>query len=204
MKHLKKINLLVLLVASFLIASVQQSKAQLGQGNYLVGGDLGNFNLGINKGAPFIMRIDPKLATFVTDNLALGGYLDLNLQSQTGNNYFTYGIGPLARYYSNASKLAVIKHSKVFFEANFGFQGTHSSIKNAPSYNTNGLGFGFGPGFSYFITQNVAVETLLKYRGNVGFGNNPYAQNLELGVGFQIFLPSSRAKRVLKDVSGAK
>lgn len=202
MKKIQPFSYIVLLVAALLFTGISKSSAQLEQGNLLVGGDIASFNLGINKGAPFIMKIDPKVATFIVDNIALGGYLNLDLQSQKGSSFSTYGIGALGRYYVNSSKLPVLKHSKFFVEGTIGFQGTHSAISGSPGSNTNGLGFGVGPGFSYFITPNVALETLVKYLGNVGFGNNPYAQKVELSIGFQIFLPNSRVRRVLNDVKG--
>lgn len=200
MKTLKQSNVILLLVLGLIFTGITQSRAQLQQGNYLVGGDLADFNLSLHKGTPFSMTIAPKLATFISDNVALGGYLDLSLQSQRGTSNLGYGIGALGRYYANSSQVTLIKHSRIFFEGTLGIEGTHSAISGQPSSNTNGLGFGIGPGFSYFITPNVAVETLLKYKGIAGFGNTPYTQNLELNIGFQIFLPTSRIRRVKSDV----
>ncbi len=61
---------------------------------------------------------------------------------------------------------------------------------------TNGFAFGVGPGYSYFITNNVALETNLKYNGLVGGGNTTYQNALGLNFGVQVFIPSSRAKEL--------
>ncbi|RYY23010.1 MAG: hypothetical protein EOP41_06730, partial [Sphingobacteriaceae bacterium] len=64
-----------------------------------------------------------------------------------------------------------------------------------------GLGFGVGPGFAYFITPSIGLETLVKYNGIVGFGSSPYANNISLNFGFQVYLPGqATARKVRKDI----
>jgi len=61
------------------------------------------------------------------------------------------------------------------------------------------LGLGFGPGYAYFITENIGLETLLKYNLIVGFGSSATNSNLNLSLGFQIYLGSGRAKEVIQN-----
>jgi hypothetical protein len=184
----KKFSLIT--IAIILIASTVN--AQIQRGNILVGGDIANFDLVLRKGSPFVMRIDPKLAYFIQDNLAVGGYVNLGLTSITGTTFFDYGVGLLGRYYfPDKTNMNPLRHSRLFAEANVGITGQNAS---GGGNNTNGLGIGFGPGYAYFITQNIGLEVLLKYNGLVGFGNATTQSDLNLNVGFQIYLPTRKLK----------
>lgn len=195
---MKKV-LATLVIALSLVAS--KSDAQLQQGNVLVGGDLANFNLGLNKDSHFQISIDPKAAWFIRNNVALGGYVNLGLDIVKGSTNTTYGVGALGRYYAGPNEVnteSVLKHTRLFGEANVGIEGQNISGGST----TNGLGFGFGPGIAYFITPNIGLETLLKYNGIVGFGNDPFSSSLNLNVGFQIYLPGKSTKnKVMNDAN---
>lgn len=189
--------------------------AQIQKGNVMLGSDLGsgvvspassslfgaNFNL--NKDAGFNIGIAPKIGYFVKDNLLLGGVIDLGYTRGAGTSpskTTVYGIQALGRYYLSPGEHGVdnyLKHGRFFFEANAGFGG--SNVKDGPT--TNGFVFGFGPGYSYFITPNVALEGLVKYNGLVGGGNTSYQNSLGINFGVQVFLPSSRIKNAVKDPS---
>lgn len=180
----------------FIVASLLLSApciAQIQKGNILAGGDIANFNLGLKNGSAFTMRIDPKLAFFLQNNFALGAYIDFELSSFSGNTDILYGVGALARYYLNdRNNQNPLRHSRFFVEGNIGITGENVSGGSG----TNGLGLGIGPGYAYFITPNIGLETLLKYNGVLGFGNATTQSDLNLNVGFQIYLPtrSLRAK----------
>ncbi|GAB3920019.1 hypothetical protein [Mucilaginibacter myungsuensis] len=181
-----------------LLAGTFTAKAQIQEGNVMVGGNLSNINFGLNSPNVFSLNITPKAAWFVVDNVALGGYVNLGVQTAKGSStVFDYGAGGLGRYYTG-NDVAVLKHGRFFGEANVGIGGRNVSNGGA---NTNGLALGFGPGFAYFITPNIGLETLLKYNGNVGFGSQTYAHDLNLSFGFQIYLPGrSTANKVKGDV----
>ncbi|MBO9201024.1 MULTISPECIES: porin family protein [Niastella] len=186
-------KLVMLAIASQLIMISAQSQIQ--NGNLLVGGDIANFSLGLNEGGEFNLRIDPKLAYFVSNNLALGGYLTFGLETSKGaGKNIDYGIGLLGRYYLG-TETNVVRNSRFFFEGNAGIEGNNP----ASGENTNGLGLGIGPGWAYFITNNVGLEALLKYRGIVGFGERATTSNLELAVGFQIYLPSAQLRKRMEE-----
>ena len=179
-------------------ATVFTANAQIQQGNVLVGGNLANVNLGLDNSKVFSFDITPKAAWFIQDNVALGGYANLGLQTAKGSSTTTsYGIGALGRYYTGED-VEVLKHGRFFGEATVGFGGINTSNGTG---NTNGINLGVGPGFAYFITPNIGLETLLKYNGLAGFGNATYQSSLNLSFGFQIYLPGkSTANKVKSDM----
>ncbi|HXL57333.1 MAG TPA: hypothetical protein VN958_13810, partial [Chitinophagaceae bacterium] len=143
---------IVPLLTGALIFFISTAKAQIQRGNLLVGADIANFNLSLNSGGNFNMRIDPKLAFFIRNNIAIGPYLNLGLATAKGaGTDISYGVGLLGRYYINDSTLNLLKHGRFFLEANVGVEGYNPSVGD----NTNGLGLGAGPGFAYFITENI-------------------------------------------------
>ena len=171
-----------------------KSQAQIQKGNYLIGGDLASLHFG--SGGAFSVNIDPKVAWFIKDNLALGGYVNFALSTAKEESTTTnYGIGALARYYVNDPKTNVLKHGRLFFEGNAGIEGN-----NTLHVTTNGLGIGVGPGYAYFITPNIGLEGLLKYNGIVGFGKQAYSSTVDLNFGFQIYLTSRKAKALENEV----
>lgn len=173
------------------------ANAQIQRGNIMVGGELAGFNLNLNSGGSFDMNINPKLGFFIKDNLAIGPYLGIGLSTAKGaGTSVSYGVGGFGRYYVSDPSINVVKHSRFFFEGNVGIEGYNPSFGES----TNGLGLGVGPGFAYFITPNVGLETLLKYQGIVGFGSSTTSSTLNLSVGFQIYLNSSRAREVIDKI----
>jgi len=186
-------KLFTLIILSHLI--IGSARSQIQSGNLLWGADIANFDLSLNKGGNFSIRLDPKLAYFFSNNLALGGYLNFGLlTSKGGGESIDYGVGLLGRYYLG-TEANVIRNSRFFLEANAGIEGTNP----ASGENTNGLGLGIGPGWTYFLTSNIGLEALLKYRGIVGFGNRVSSSDLQLSVGFQIYLPSAQLRRRLEE-----
>lgn len=190
-------KILTLVVVALGMASV--SNAQIQKGNILVGGDLANFNIGLKKDAGYNINLVPKAAWFINNNVAVGAYAKFgiskaNKESATATDY---GVGPLARYYVNDPKVNLLQHGRWFFEGNVGIEGQNVS-KGGGS--TNGLGLGVGPGYAYFITPNVGLETLLKYNGLVGFGDATTTSNLNLSIGFQIYLPGKSTRdKIMRD-----
>lgn len=179
-----------------LLFGANMANAQINEGNVLVGGNLTNLNITFKNQTSF--QITPTVAWFIQDGLAIGGYGKFGLShvhGQDGNAY-VYGIGPLARYFVSAEKIPAFRQTKFFLEANAGFEGTDNRVNKS---STNGLGFGFGPGISYFVTPNIGLEALLKYNGVVGFGSSTYTQGLSFGIGFQIYLPSKKISQEIKE-----
>jgi hypothetical protein len=184
---MKRILLPLMLV--FLIFT--QADAQIQRGNVMVGASLADIDLNLNKGGLFSLRIDPKAAWFIRDNLAVGAYVNLGFETaKNAGTGISYGVGPLARYYVSDRELNLLRKSRFFVEGNLGIQGSNPLLGES----TNGLGLGIGPGLAYFITPNIGLEALVKYEGIVGFGSAVSNNNLNFGLGFQIYLPSSRIR----------
>ncbi|MGI4806247.1 MAG: hypothetical protein ACRYFL_15885 [Janthinobacterium lividum] len=188
----------ITLAAFALFGLIFSAKAQIQKGNVLIGSDLANLNLGLNSPTSFTGTISPKAAWFIQDNVALGAYGNFGISTVKGNgSNYTYGVGALGRIYAGGGN-EIIKHGRIFGEANIGFEGQDLASSGG---STNGLGFGVGPGFAYFITPSIGLETLVKYNGIVGFGSSPFANNVSLNFGFQVYLPGrATARKVKNDV----
>ncbi|SEW55747.1 hypothetical protein [Chitinophaga arvensicola] len=197
---MKRIRLLTLALAAVLFGAT--ANAQIQKGNIMVGGTLANLGLNFQKeSTQFSMDLTPKAAWFIKDGLALGGYVNFGLSTDNPGTNTNYGVGALARYFvedKNVRKLEFSKRTRFFLEATAGFAGRN--VANGAS--TNGLDIGVGPGISYFITPNIGLEGLLKYDLTVGFGSSTTSNRLNLGVGFQIYLPSAKAKQIYKEETG--
>src|SRR3954469_20247038 len=172
---MKKITVML---AILMTAGAFVAKAQIQRGNVIVGGDISNFDLRLGEASEFSMLINPKAAWFIKDNTAIGAYVTFLLETAKGQGTdFDYGVGALARQYMAGDALATVRHTRFFFEGNVGIEGRNSSASGTNS-TTNGLGIGFGPGVSYFITPNIGLESLLKYQGILGFGTAATTSNL--------------------------
>jgi hypothetical protein len=186
----------LVIVIGLLYAGV--TKAQIQEGNVMVGGNFANINLGLDNSKVFSVDLTPKAAWFIKDNTALGGYVNLGIQ--TAKNSATtvkYGVGALGRQYMGPD-MEVVKHGRFFGEATVGFGGINVSNNGG---HTNGIDFSFGPGFAYFVTPNIGLETLFKYNGLGGFGNAGYQSTLNLSFGLQVYLPGkSTARKISRDV----
>jgi hypothetical protein len=188
---MKKFLAVALLVAGTILGA----NAQIQKGNVMVGGNLANFNLGLDDPNIFSVDITPKAAWFIEDNIALGGYVNFGLETAKNSSTTTsYGFGGLGRYYTGKD-VEVLRHGRLFAEATVGFGGVNVSNGGGK---TNGLNLSVGPGFAYFITPNIGLETLLKYNGLVGFGSATAQNNLSLSFGFQIYLPGQRTANKVK------
>lgn len=189
----------LLLVLGSVVGLASAASAQTQQGYYLIGGNIGNIGGTFQKGSSsFNLGITPKVAWFVRDNIAIGGQVELGLNTvkDAGTN-FSYNIGPIARYYVPGQAVEEVNKTRFFAEANVGFGGENNSKSGA---STNGVVFGAGPGLAYFLNENIALEGLLKLNVKSGFGSSGVAVNPNLSVGFQIHLPSSKVRSLRNDV----
>ncbi len=186
------------LIAALLAFTGYAAQAQIQRGNVLMGANIANLSVTLDNSKVFNFDLTPKAAWFIEDNLALGGYADLGIRSAKGTATTTrYGVGALGRYYAG-NDLEVLRHGRLFGEVTAGFGGIN--VSNGVG-NTNGIDLGIGPGFAYFVTPNIGLETLLKYKGLAGFGNASYQSTLTLSFGLQIYLPGkSTANKIKSDV----
>lgn len=176
------------------VALFGMANAQLQEGNWMVGSDIANmkFNNGTN------IQLNPKAAYFIKNRWAVGAEVNLGITKANGSSttQTNWGITPFTRYYFSDNEVNSMLNNGTFFaEGSVGFGGRNSSSGNT----TNGALLGVGAGYAYFITPNVSVEGLLKYEGLVGGGNNNATGDIGFRVGFGIYLPSAKAKQVIRD-----
>ena len=192
-----KTSTFTLLILIALFAIKNPAEAQIQRGNAIIGGSIANLNLQLDDPNFFSVTLTPKAGWFVRDNTALGAYVNFGLTTATDNpTTINWGLGALGRMYAG-SDIEVLRHGRFFGEATVGVGGQNVSDGGG---STNGLEFGFGPGFAYFITRNLALETLVKYNGVAGFGDEAYRSNLNLAFGFQIHLVGKdAAERIKRD-----
>src|SRR4051794_1834335 len=120
---MKKITVML---AVMMTAGAYVGKAQIQRGNVLVGGDIANFDLGLNEGSHFTMKINPKAAWFIKDNTAVGAYVEFGLLTGGGaGTTINYGFGALARQYLTGDASTALRHSRIFFEGNVGIEGAN-------------------------------------------------------------------------------
>lgn len=173
------------------------ANAQIQQGNWMVGGSVANVKF--TNG--FSMSLTPQAGYFIKDNWAVGGRVNLDVISATGGGTSTnIDLGAYTRYYISPGEAGIdnfLQHGRFFGQADVGFTG----INQSAGATTNGVGLGIGAGYSYFLTPNVGLEGLLRFAGVAGGGNTNFNGNLGLAIGFQIYLPTSKAKQIAKDVN---
>lgn len=180
----------------FLFATTFTSlQAQVQRDNWMIGG-----NAAMDFSNGFSLDIKPQVGYFFRDNWALGMRLgaDLDIIKGKEENIISseFAIGPFVRYYfGNPEYKSVLRNGRVFAELTSGF----SFINQSEGESVNGTRFGGGVGYSYFITNNIALEGLFTAEAVGGSGSNDFTGDLGIRIGFQIFLPSKKAKSVLND-----
>lgn len=200
---MKKLMLSAVVLATMALGA----NAQTQKGYYLIGGNIGNIGADLQKGgSKFKIEVTPKVAWFIQDNLAVGGQIGLGYETQKdAGNTFTYNVGPLARYYFGDAEMDKVninapKPVRFFAEANAGIAGKNYKPKDGDAVNTNGFNVGVGPGVAFFLNENIALEALAKYDLTLGFGSTPAINRINVGVGFQIYLPGSKLKSLRNEV----
>lgn len=176
------------------VALFGMANAQLSEGNWMVGSSIANmeFTNGLN------IQLNPKAGYFIQDRLMVGAGVGLGIYKANGvsTTQTNWTIAPFARYYFSDNQINSMTNNGTFFaEGSAGFGGRNSGGGTS----TNGVELGLGAGYAYFITPNVSVEGMLKYGAIVGGGNTNAKGDLGLSVGFGIYLPTAKAKQVLKD-----
>ena len=199
----------------FIFGLIGISNAQLQEGNLMLGADLGSgitgtatnglfgFNLGLDENTGYNIGISPKLGYFLNDDLVLGGIVNLGYVNGQGEdddsaNIFSYGVQAFSRYYFTPSDVDLgdeVPAGQFFLETNAGLAG--NNIEGGQT--TNGFAFGFGPGYSLFLNENVALDASVKYNGLTGFGSDSYVNSLGINLGIQVFLSRGEARETIND-----
>ena len=170
--------------------------AQTEKGNFLLGGNLANINLGITEGLGSSFSITPNAGYFVADGFAVGASLPI---SRSGNSYDGFGgtyknsstsigVGAFARYYFKVG-------DPLSFFAGLGLGINTYSYKNKfksddenvfpsdeDSNSSSDFYSGINVGAAYFISDAVAIEGVL----STSDITEDYL-SLNFGVGFKIY-----------------
>ena len=196
----------IFLMALLLTGIISPAKAQTQKDNIMAGGSIANANATFQSGNSIVgVNLNPKLGYFIANNVVVGLGVNLGLTGGGGVTTLNYGVLPFARYFfsprqmKDANANITSARTRFFAEVDFGFSGSNTFKPNMPNSTINGTSFSAGPGMSYFITPNVGLETLLKIRGISGFGTSSLALQPELSLGFQIYLPTARAKAIYNE-----
>ncbi len=166
-----------------LFTTIAVSNAQTEKGKFLIGGQLNltgtnSSNSSTNSTSNTLgFQISPNAGYFVANNFAIGiranfGTIINNNNQPAGfnsiyrnnNNSLNYGIGLFSRYY-----VKVVNNFSFFIDGhlfyNHTFQKTESRDGNGYGYNysyhTNTAGVNIAPGFVYFVTPKLGIETTL-------------------------------------------
>ncbi|WP_222166482.1 hypothetical protein [Edaphocola aurantiacus] len=195
---MKKITFTLAALAG--LAFANQANAQLQKGTFLVGGQLGNLNFGLGSSNNVSLSLSPKVGYFIQNNLAIGAEVPIGFTAIKGKDpIFNYGIGAFGRYYFAPKEFNidnVLNKGRFFGEVGVGIAGqTDVEV---------GFNLRIGAGYAYFLTPNVALETMVRYQGTYGTGNT---SGLDINLGFQIHLPSKKIKSEyyqIRDEAGAR
>ncbi len=207
---------ILFLTSFFIFGFIGVSNAQIEQGNIMLGADMGSglatttsnglfsMNFGLNEGAGFDIGLSPKAGYFINDNLVVGAIVNLGFSKSPENSGVStkttvYGVQAFSRFYFRPGETElledVVSFGRFFMETNAGIAGVN--VADGPT--TNGFAFGFGPGYTYFLNENIALEAGVKYNGLVGAGNTDYQNSLGVNLGIQIFLPRAQAEAAVDD-----
>lgn len=157
--------------------------APIQKGNWMVGGSLGSMGYSF-EGKSFNINVNPRAGYFISDGVAIGASLNGGLTTvKGGDNVWTYGVAPFARYYFPEGASAT---GRFFGQGELGIAG--SSIGKSAD-----LAFAVGAGYAHFVTQSVALEAVVGYNYSKATNANATAQSgLGFSLGFQIYLPGQR------------
>jgi hypothetical protein len=166
------------------VCALPVANAQLQKGTVMWGGNLIGGYVQTDKAGELNVLLSPKIAWFIRNGLAVGGYANLGLaRSYQVAIEWIYQAGALGRYYLGKSEGNLSGNSRLFIEGNAGYGG--STIADISS---SGINLGIGPGFAYFIRENASIEGIIKYDAFLRSGNEDAINEIRFGLGFQLYL----------------
>ena len=201
---------ILFLASAFILGFTGVSHAQLQEGNIMLGADLGSgvtgtatnglfgFNLGLDENTGYNIGLSPKVGYFLNDDFVVGAIVNLGYDNGQGedadsSNEWTYGLQGFSRFYLTPSDVDLgdeVPAGQFFIETNAGLAG--NNIEGGQT--TNGFTFGFGPGYSLFLNDKVALDASVKYNGLTGVGSDNYIHSLGINLGIQVFLTRGAAE----------
>ena len=136
-----------------------------------------------------VLTLNPQIGYFFFPNFSFNALFQYNRISNGNSSTINWGIGPSVRYYFNTkSIIPFLSLSYLYTESKF-------SINDD---NSTGNSFIFAGGLDYFITKNVAVETIVSYSINNETFPDSYrifflkldrkSNTFKIGIGINFFL----------------
>ncbi|MTI40126.1 outer membrane beta-barrel protein [Fulvivirga lutimaris] len=203
-------NFTTALFINFLMSVSIVSFGQTEKGNMLLGGgiDLGSTTYrydNFEDQKVFSLNINPGLSYLLTDNVALGIILPISFSNQTQNGLAdrksqSLAFGPKLRYYIPFDRWAVFPEIEYTMGIGqfdtFIFDTTAGGlILSNEKYSTSNLSI--GAGLTYFLSQSIAVESILSYNKSYTNYDSDGLSDLEttsigFGVGFQIYFQTKK------------
>ena len=177
-------NLQGLFIGMLLLAS-QVSMAQFEKGNWQIGGTAG-LDLEFVDGSdnPLTIMLNPTIATFITDRVAVGANLGLVYLTSGDFSTTVLNLLPLARYYvPDASGKAAF-----FLEAKAGLALVSADIFDGVETET-AFQAALGPGVAFLISDCVSIDAILAYNRINGDLDQ---SSLGLNVGLQVYLTKDK------------
>jgi hypothetical protein len=177
-----KLKLITVFICLTTFSSFAQIEAEtpINKGSWLVGGNL-NFSMGESDFKFDEFNANPMVGYFVGKKLVFGISQSFNYSRSnvTGKWLGSYTLQPFARYYFNQKKFTP------FVEAAYGPEWWKGEFTfGSESYRTKGttLSLRGAVGANYFISKNVALESIINYNPTSSYSD------INFNVGLQFFI----------------
>jgi hypothetical protein len=160
-ESMKKLMFFFLLMISAGILA--QTKKPITEGSIIIsgGGSIASYKTDningntITTSSSFSMNIAPGAGYFIADNLAIGANLGISYFKQSGNKYYSLGIGPFLKYYFQ---------NGIFLKAETNFTMLHGLGSN--DSRQKGYSISPGAGYAFFLNDKVSLEPAFVYSFN--------------------------------------
>jgi hypothetical protein len=205
---MKKPSISLIIVFAFI--GFQPVLAQLEKGTFILGGSAGFSTYSesgtATKPTGFLATLSPGVLYFPVGRLAVGVNLPMSyaqyrrVSSNILQRTRIYGLGPVVRYYFPIGKWAIFP--EVSYTYNRVYQHYPAYDSDTGSYNVSysidkGHTWQVGLGSAYFFAPNIGLEARLFYKKIKSYdegGGNSNMANLNLNIGFQIYLRKATNK----------
>ena len=138
-----------------------------------------------------VLNFNPGVDYFIIDNFSLGLSVSLQEVSYGGSSSTTWAVGPSARFYLGK------EHARPFFLLGYAYGQQNSSVYGDDLKESD---IKLGAGLDYFLTDNVAIESIVSYTFmNVTYpaeyslyyvmpSHDVQSKVLAIGIGVNVFL----------------
>lgn len=171
----------VLIFSLLFLFFFQEANAQVGKGSLMLGGMAG-FTTEFREDSDnlFTLTLNPSVAKFLTDELAVGGALGVTYQKLGESSASVINILPTGRYYFTS-----FDNNPAFFgQVQLGLALVSQKF-SGDSDSENAFQYSIGTGMSFFLTENASIDVLLAYSR---IGGDFDVGSFGMNIGFQVFL----------------